>query len=299
MESTLNCLMADDSYLEGTSMPDTQALIRYISERRIKEDGKSGYSFVRGLPPNIRDTFFALACLKMLEADSPDSEIIRFLSEYDNFDFNGAYYAMKCLKLAGGEVDYQDKKLLWRYNGDDQIKPCSIPSTPLIRYFKYELYGAYGSSIFSSSLGAVLKRIELGADIGIGLINSTLAILDMRSHQDIMSTYMAVEILKVIEKRGYPITLSSYHIDLISGFLKLCTTRKGYVGNPTSNSVTLESTYAGHRIARYLKTPDPLGITSFIDSLQNENGGFRASQFGGISTLESCYLAISTISDNF
>jgi hypothetical protein len=40
-----------------------------------------------------------------------------------------------------------------------------------------------------------------------------------------------------------------------------------------------------------------LGITSFIDSLQNENGGFRGSQFGGISTLESCYLALSTISD--
>jgi hypothetical protein len=60
--------------------------------------------------------------------------------------------------------------------------------------------------------------------------------------------------------------------------------------------VTLESTYAGHRIAQYVKNPDHLGIASFIDSLQNANGGFRGSQFGGISTLESCYLALSTIS---
>lgn len=243
-------------------MPDIQALIRYINERQIKENGGSGYSFVRELPPTIRDTFFALACLKMLEADS------------------------------------QDGKLRWIYHGDEQQRPCAVPNTPLICYFKGELYGMYGSSIFSSSLSAVLKCIELGADnIGNGLVNSTLALLDMSSRQDIMSTYMALEILNAMEKRGYPITLSSSHIDLISDFLKRCTTRKGYVANPTASSVTLESTFAGHRIAQYLKFPDPLGIASFIDSLQNANGGFRRSQFGGISTLESCYLALSTISD--
>jgi len=279
-------------------MPDIKALIRYIDERQIKENAGSGYSFVRELPPTIRDTFFALACLKMLKADSKDGEIIRFLSEYDQFDFNGAYYAMKCLKLARAKVEFRTEDIWWRYNDDEQQRPCAVPTTPLIHYFKYELYGMYGSSIFSSSLSAVLKRIELGADnIGNGLVNSTLALLDMSSRQDIMSTFMALEILKAMEMRGHPITLSSSHIGQISDFLKRCTTRKGYAGNPTASSVTLESTYAGHRIAQYLKIPDPLGIASFIDSLQNENGGFRGSQFGGISTLESCYLALSTILD--
>jgi hypothetical protein len=279
-------------------MPDIKALIRYIDERQIKENAGSGYSFVRELPPTIRDTFFALACLKMVEADSQDGEIIRFLSEYDQFDFNGAYYAMKCLKSTGAKVDYQDGNMRWIFNGDEQQRPCAVPTTPLIRYFKYELYGMYGSSIFSSSLSAVLKRIELGADnIDSSLVNLTLALLDMSNRQDIMSTYIAVEILNAMEKRSYPITLSSSYIEQISDFLKRCTTRKGYVGNPTASSVTLESTYAGHRIAQYVKIPDPLGIESFIDSLQNENGGFRGSQFGGISTLESCYLALSTISN--
>jgi hypothetical protein len=279
-------------------MPDMKALIRYIDERRIKEDSLSGYSFVRGLPPTIRDTFFAQACLKMLEADSEDGEIIRFLSGYGKFDFNGTYYAMRSLKLAGAKVDFQNGKLRWCYNGDEQQRPCTVPTTPLIRYFKYELYGKYASSIFSSSLSTVLKRIELGADnIGQGLVNSTLALLDMSSRQDIMSTYMALEILNAMDKRGYPITLSSSYVEQISDFLKRCTTRKGYVGNPTASSVNLESTYAGHRIAQYLKISDPLGIASFIDSLQNANGGFRMSQFSGISTLESCYLALSTISD--
>ena len=279
-------------------MPDIEALIRYIEERRINESGCSGYSFVRELPPTIRDTFFALACLKMLKADSPDDEIIHFLSEYDKFDFNGAYYAMKCLKLVGARAKYQYEKLWWCHHGDEQQRPCAVPTTPLIRYFKYELYGRYGSSIFSSSLSAVLKRIELGADsIDSGLVNLTLALLDMSNRQDVMSTYMAVEILTAMEKRSYPITLSSSYIEQISDFLKRCTTRKGYAGNPTASSVTLESTYAGHRIAQYVKIPDPLGIASFIDSLQNENGGFRGSQFGGISTLESCYLALSTIYD--
>jgi hypothetical protein len=279
-------------------MPDIQALIRYINERQIRENGRSGYSFVRELPPTIRDTFFALACLKMLEVDSPDDEIVHFLSDYDQVDLNGAYYTMKCLKLTGAKVDFQSGRLEWSYNGEETEIPCLVPTTPLIRYFKYELYGMYGSSIFSSSLSAVLKRIELGAEsIDSGLVNLTLALLDISRRQDVMSTYMAVEILKAMEKRSYPITLCSSYIEQISDFLKRCTTRKGYVGNPTASSVTLESAYAGHRIAQYVKIPDPLGIASFIDSLQNENGGFRGSPFGGISTLESCYLALSIISD--
>lgn len=128
-------------------------------------------------------------------------------------------------------------------------------------------------------------------------MNLTLALLDMSDRQDLMSTYMAVEILKAMEKRSYPIILSS-SIEQISDFLKRCTTRKGYAGNPTTSSVTLESTYAGHQIAQYVKISDPLGVASFIDSIQNANGGFRGSQFGGISTLESCYLALSTIYEN-
>jgi hypothetical protein len=281
-------------------MPDIEALVHYINERRIEADDGSGYSFVRELSPTIRDTFFALACLKMLKADSPDGEIVRFLSGYDKFDFNGAYYAMKCLKLIGADTDFRGGKLRWRYNGNEHLRPCAIPGTPLIRYFKYEMYGKYGSSIFSSSLSAVLKRIELSADdIENSLVNSTLAFLDTGSSQDIMSTYIALEILKAMENRGYPVILPSSHIDRVSAFLKRCTTRKGYVGNPNTSSMTLESAYAGHKIAQHLKIPDPLGIASFVDSLQNENGGFRASPFGGISTLESGYLATSIIFDIF
>ncbi|MDM7935676.1 MAG: hypothetical protein QUS08_09845 [Methanothrix sp.] len=277
-------------------MPDIEALIRYIDERRIKEDGLTGYSFVRGLPPTIRDTFFALSCLKMLEAESPDDEIVSLLSEYDQFDLNEAYYAMRCLKLTGAKVDFKEGELLWIYQGKEEQRPCAVPKTPLIHYFRHEIYGMYGSSIFSSSLSAVLRRVELGADrIDSSLVNLTIALLDLSNHQDIMRIYMALEILRAIERRGHPVTVPSDRIEQIAGFLKRCTTRKGYVGSPTSSSVTLESTYAGHRIAEYVRAPDPLGVASFIDSLQNDNGGFRGSQFGGISTLESCYLALSII----
>lgn len=279
-------------------MPDLKTLIGYIEKRQVKEERIIGYSFVRDLPANIRDTFFAMACLKMLDADSPDEEIVNFLSNYEQFDLNGAYYAMKCLILAGAQVDFKEGSLHWIYQGDRQQRPFSIPTTPLINYFRYELYGMYGSSIFSSTLGAVLKRIELGANsIDSRLLKMTLDLLDTDNHQDIMSIFMALEILHAMEKRSYRISISSYHIQHISDFLKRCKTRKGYVGNPTASSVSLESTYAGHRIAQYIRVPDPLGIRSFIDSLQNENGGFRGSQFGGISTLESCYLALSIFFD--
>jgi hypothetical protein len=279
-------------------MPDIQALIRYINERRIKYGGGSGYSFVKELPPNIKDTFFAMSCLKMLEAASPDREIVRFLSSYDNFDFYGAYYARKCLKLAGTKVQLQDGLLRWRYEGKEWTKPCAMPSTPLIHYLKYEIYGAYGSSIFSSPLSALLKRIELGEpNLSPGLINSILILLSNK-RLDIMTAYMALEILRATSTQGHSVSIPSAAMDEIRQFLSRCATRKGYVANPTSSSVTLDSTYAGHRLAQYIGISDPLGIGSFIDSLQNENGGFRRTPFGGISTLESCYLALSILLDD-
>jgi hypothetical protein len=103
---------------------------------------------------------------------------------------------------------------------------------------------------------------------------------------------MVLEILRAMSTRGRSISVPHATRDEIKQFLKRCTTREGYVANPTSSSVTLDSIYAGHRIARYISVPDPLGIGGLIDSLQNENGGFRRTPFGGISTLESCYLAL-------
>jgi len=278
-------------------MPNISALKQYINERRIKENNGSGYSFVRELPPNIKDTFFGVSCLKMLNAESHDDEIVRFLSSYDNLDFNGAYYAMKCLMLAGADVQFEKGVLRWRYDGIEQAKPCAVPSTPLIRYIKYEVYGAYGSSIFSSPLSALLKRIELSEqNINSSLANSVLTLLSS-NRLDIMTAYMAFEILKAISKRCHFEVITSTTIEEVKSFLSRCTTRTGYVASPTSSSETLDSTYAGHNIAWNIGIPDPLGISSFIDSLQNENGGFRQAPFGGISTLESCYLAMSIISD--
>jgi hypothetical protein len=46
-------------------MPDLKRLIQYIDKRQVKEGGGIGYSFVQDLPPNIKDTFLALSCLKM------------------------------------------------------------------------------------------------------------------------------------------------------------------------------------------------------------------------------------------
>ncbi|MFB3764359.1 MAG: hypothetical protein ACE14P_03815 [Methanotrichaceae archaeon] len=279
-------------------MPDIQALIRYINQCQIKDDWKCGYTFSRDIPPAIQDTFFAMSCLKMLKADSPDGEIVSFLSEWRNFDLNDAYYAMKCLRLAGANVTFQEGMLLWVYSGDEQARPCTIPGTPLLRYFNYGMYRRHDSSIFSSSLGTVLKRIELGADrISNSLVHATFAFLNMDRCLDIVSVYMALEILKAMKRRGYPVELSSYYIEQISAFLKRCTARKGYVANPTVSLPTLDSTYAGHKIAQYLKIPDPLGIPAFINSLQNQNGGFRMLPSGGIPTLESCYLAMSILTD--
>ncbi len=276
-------------------MPDIQAFIRYLEERRTG----CGYSFVRGLPPNIRDTYFAMSCLKMLELPSRDGEIVLFLSGYDHYDLNSGYYARKCLELAGAGVDFRKGNIWWSYRGKESIRPCFVPSTPIVNYFKYDLYGAYGSDIFSSPLNAALKRIELGeTPPNTGLANSAYKFLKNIRDRDITTLYMALTILRSINSKGHYLSLPSGEIQNIKAFLRRCTTRRGYVASPTGSSVTLESVYAGHKIAKYLGLSDHAGIPSFVDSLQNANGGFRRSPFGGISSLEYSYLALSIISES-
>ena len=296
MESTLNCHLANDSYEVGvTGMPDTEALIKYIEARQAYENDGIGYSFVRELPPNLQDTFFAMSCLKRLRVESPDDKVVRFISGYDSFNLQGAYYAMRCLTYAKASVQYQDGVLKWSYEGDVQEKPCTIPTTLLINQFKCDIYGRYGSSIFSSPLCNALKRIELGAvEVNRGAINSIITLLSKYSNQDLMVLYALLEILEAINRKCRVTSMTSQLNQQIKAFLRRCTARKGYAANPTTSSATLESTYAGHKVGQYLGVQDPSGVLTFIDTLQNENGGFRRSESSGISTLENCYLAVST-----
>ncbi len=279
------------AFARGGNIVDIDSLLSYIKERQVIEDCASGYSSVRGTPPSIQDTFFAMASLKMLHADSPDREIIKFISRSEYLDLNRAYYASKCLELAGCRAELKDGRRRWQYLGDAHEIVCFVPNTPLESYFEYDLYGMYGSSIFSSSLGTLLKRIELGGgEISDGIVRSSLLILG--DCQDIIRAYMAFEILEAIRRRGYEVELSASHIKKLSKLLEGCKTRSGYTSNPEATIQTLESTYAGSMIARKLGHPEPEGLEIFVGSLQNENGGFRRSPFGGISALEFCYLAL-------
>ncbi|MCX8207019.1 MAG: hypothetical protein N3G75_04210 [Methanothrix sp.] len=275
-----------------------EALLRYINERRVRIDWndciKSGYSSVRGTEPSIQDTFFAIASLKMLNAESPDDEIVCFILDSDYLDLSRAYYAAGCLKLAGCIPQLNDGKLELQYRGEHHAIECFIPKTPLIKYFEYDLYGMHASSIFSSSLGTLLKRLELGAlssDEDVESIRRS-ALLLLEKSRELVRAYMALEILERIAKIDGQKKLSELQITQLISLLERCETGRGYTPNPESNTETLESTYAGCMIARRIKHREPPGLRSFVDLLQNDNGGFRRSPFGGISALEHCYLAL-------
>ncbi len=47
--------------------------------------------------------------------ESPDDDIVRFISGYDRFDLQGAYYAMKCLMYAKAVVRRQGGTLKRSY----------------------------------------------------------------------------------------------------------------------------------------------------------------------------------------
>jgi hypothetical protein len=124
-----------------------------------------------------------------------------------------------------------------------------------------------------------------------------------------------------MESRGYP-ALSPYSAHSnIGDLLKGCTPMSGYNSIPTAHQTnpdnsctanvetkigwprssayeaTLDSTYAGHMIAQHLGLHDPIGIETFIDKLQNSDGGFRRSTAGGLSTLECCYMALRVLAE--
>lgn len=279
-------------------MLNLEALLRYINERRVRIHWKdcftSGYSSVRGTEPSVQDTFFAIASLKMLNAESPDDEVVCFILNHDYFDLSRAYYAAGCLKLAGCMPELNDGKLEWLYRGEHHAIECFIPRTPLIKYFEYDLYGMHASSIFSSSLGTLLRRLELGAvspDEDVESIRRS-ALLLLEKSRELVRAYMALEILEGIAKRAGQAKLSEFHITQLMRLLESCETGRGYTPNPESTTETLDSTCAGCMIARRIKHREPPGIRSFVDLLQNDNGGFRRSPFGGISALEHCYLAL-------
>ena len=64
----------------------------------------------------------------------------------------------------------------------------------------------------------------------------------------------------------------------------------GYTLPPITTMVSLESAYAVHMLARKLGYSAPLGTKSFVDCLQNIDGGFRHSIFSGISPLNAASL---------
>jgi hypothetical protein len=235
-----------------------------------------------------------MCCFKRLVAESPDDDIVRFVSGYDRFNLRGAYYAMKCLMYAKAAVRRQDGTLKRSYKGGLLEEICAIPSTPHVNHFKYGIYGMYVSIIFSSPLCDALKRIELGvAEINQGAINSAIAFLKKNVYYHKIPIAVLLEILAAIGNKGHVVSATNHQNQLIRAVLKHCITRKDYVAKPITTSVTLESTYAGHRVAQCLGIQGPSGVSAFIDSLQNENGGFGCSESSGIAILGNRCLAVS------
>jgi hypothetical protein len=74
-----------------------------------------------------------------------------------------------------------------------------------------------------------------------------------------MVIYVLLEILAAIGNKGHVVSATNRQNQLIRAVLKHCITRKDYVAKPITTPVTLESTYAGHRVAQCLGIQDPSG----------------------------------------
>lgn len=248
---------------------DLRRAIRFVHDR---EHDEGGFTLYRGIP-DTKNTYFGIKTLQLFNSEPYNKEKtikwIRKLQKDRMFGIRGVFYRFNILKM---------------YNQKIHVTPDYPQRLEIKNYFssiEIAYYHSYLSKILKlDNLNKISDFIlsHQNKDYGFGLERS-----------DIISTYYALE------------SLNDINPSLIRGrnrileFTHNCLNKEGgYTFIPDIYPPYLEPTYAGIRINEILNNRPPnLDKTlDFIRKLQNSNGGFRRSQYMGISELEYTYRAL-------
>lgn len=261
---------------------DLDKVIEFVLMRQ-NEDG--GFTICKPLPSNLSDTFYAVRILKILNAEIPKEEkIIDYLSKNISKDLHSLYFVLNSLNDLGVKVpDYSDyiikriQNFTERDNGEFFGGERGITATYSFEYPNElrELYMTINCLRVNGRDFQIrkdfLERYRKGKGFG-------------KKFANLRDTFYCVYILQSLDKKTREFILEFRCED--GGFSKI----------PGSFPPYLEDTfYALNCFAVCDEYYEDIETAKFVENLQNYNGGFRRSVYGGISTLEDTYYAVSVL----
>ncbi len=262
-------------------------VLRYVMERRCRE---GGFCFYKLKEPNGLDTCSALSVLNLLDVSFRDGKTVSYLQGMQNDDGSYdsvfmAYYALKSLRLAGGESRHDPWPYIQKHIQQDRLDaeklPAEITSVYKRMAFLVDLYVRFSKNrdpLTEKNLQDFVLSFY-NEDRGFGFRQSTLG-----------ETSRALRMLTWL---NYPVQKIS-----VLDFIRQCETPAcGFTDIPDTSLSYLEYIHAGavaafltgYRI-RYLDQ-----CRDFIRSCQNRTGGFSRVMHGGIATLEDTFYAVQAL----
>ncbi len=259
---------------------DLEKLRDFVLSRK-NEDG--GFAFCKPLRSTLPETFYAIYVLKTIGEEVPDKDrVVDFLRRSVRDDVYAIYWTFKSLDALDEELPDKSDFLLERLNVAIKRKSRELRPGGVTATYSFEAPNVL-REVFMLSEVLKLLNVDLPEFVedfvekfrrngGFGLKRPNLE-----------ETFYCLSVLE----RGDEENLK---------FVLRHESEAGFVKTPGAYPPYIEDTFFALsclKILGYEYENDE--IVEFVASLQNDNGGFRRSIYGGISTLENSYYAVAIL----
>ncbi len=257
-------------------------LIEFVVERQ-NDDG--GFTICKPLTSTLADSYYAISILTSLHCDVPMMErVAKFLESRIGKDVNALFYTLNSLHILGlSHPDFSDflieraERIAHRNRtisgdiGTTFSYSFEEPSALREAFMISNLLKLHGLEIPEYLKAFVIKfRRETEYGTGFGVRKANLK-----------DTYYASYVV-----RDGKVAEFVRHFRCGGGFSK----------RPGGYPPYVEDTYYALSILDFLGCKiEKDGIAEYLLSLQNPDGGFRRSIYGGISTLENSYYVVESL----
>jgi len=313
------------------STVNPQKVVRYVLSKRGRDGGYLYYQYEGILDSSVEDTYYAVKSLKLLGAEIPEPErTIAFLKSIQGADggypsIRVAYFAVKALFELGdaprdmdGAIRYLESKLrgLVRKKRDEELgmscsggSNCALVTPPVLirdgilrswdltdRLYAVEI-GSRLSDLFMIVEGLTILQHSVDENIRLTICEEVLRFKNQdggfgAAYSSVEETFYAIKVLS---------NLACGRVDLrdTRDWIRSCEDPcGGFKAKPTlMHGYLLSDLYCGLRTMSILRlTPSFVEPhVKFILKCFNGDGGFRNSIYGGSSSLESTFHALSAL----